>query len=72
MTNIFVQRKLTGWLLRETSTSSVRRVASLRGALASEIGSVRGDNQDKAVMFKGADASGRPYAVAVVADKLVE
>jgi PPM family protein phosphatase len=68
MINMFVQRKLTGWLLRETSVSGVRRVAPLRGALASEIGNVRTDNQDKAIVFKGADATGRPYAVAVVAD----
>jgi serine/threonine protein phosphatase PrpC len=68
MNNIFTQRKLTGWLLRETNVSGVRRVASLRGALASEIGNVRSDNQDKAIVFRGATAVGRPYAVAVVAD----
>lgn len=68
MKNPFVQRKLTGWLLRETSISGVRRVSCVRGAIASEIGSVRSDNQDKAIVFKGSDAAGRPYAVAVVAD----
>lgn len=65
---MFTERKLTDWLLRETSSSGVRRVVSLRGALASEVGSVRSDNQDKAIMFRGVDITGRPYAVAIVAD----
>lgn len=64
----FVQRRLASWLQRATSTSGVRRVAPLHGALASEIGNNRDDNQDKAIIFRGSDASGRPYAVAVVAD----
>lgn len=68
MKHTFIQRKLAGWLQRETSSSGVRRVASLNGALASEIGNIRKDNQDKAIIFRGKDANGRPYAVAVVAD----
>lgn len=68
MENSFVQRKLYNWLRRETGSSGVRKVAPLRGAIASEIGNVRSDNQDKAIAFKGADAQGREYAVAVVAD----
>lgn len=68
MENSFIQRKLYNWLRRETGSSGVRKVASLQGAIASEIGNVRSDNQDKAIAFKGADAQGREYAVAVVAD----
>lgn len=68
MENSFVQRKLYNWLRRETGSSGVRKVAPLRGAIASEIGNVRSDNQDKAIAFRGADAQGREYAVAVVAD----
>lgn len=68
MEQSFVQRKLYNWLRRETGSSGVRKVASLRGAIASEIGNVRSDNQDKAIAFKGFDARGSEYAVAVVAD----
>jgi serine/threonine protein phosphatase PrpC len=68
MENNFIQRKIYNWLQRETGSSGVRKVASLRGAIASEIGNVRSDNQDKAIAFKGVDAQGRDYAVAVVAD----
>lgn len=68
MEHNFIQRKLYNWLQRETSSSGVRKVASLRGAIASEIGNVRSDNQDKAIAFKGVDAQGHEYAVAVVAD----
>lgn len=68
MENSFIQRKLYNWLRRETGSSGVRKVASLQGAIASEIGNVRSDNQDKAIAFKGSDAQGREYAVAIVAD----
>ena len=68
MENSFIQRKLYNWLRRETGSSGVRKVASLHGAIASEIGNVRSDNQDKAIAFKGSDSRGREYAVAVVAD----
>ncbi|WP_299850391.1 protein phosphatase 2C domain-containing protein [uncultured Roseovarius sp.] len=68
MENSFIQRKLYNWLQRETGSSGVRKVASLKGAIASEIGNVRSDNQDKAIVFKGVDAQARDYAVAVVAD----
>jgi PPM family protein phosphatase len=68
MENSFILRKLYNWLRRETGSSGVRKVASLHGAIASEIGNVRSDNQDKAIAFKGFDARGREYAVAVVAD----
>ncbi|WP_281966791.1 PP2C family protein-serine/threonine phosphatase [Roseovarius nanhaiticus] len=68
MEHSFVQRKLYNWLRRDTGSSAVRKVASLRGAIASEIGNVRSDNQDKAIAFKGVDAQGHEYAVAVVAD----
>lgn len=68
MEHSFIQRKLYNWLRRETGSSGVRKVASLSGAIASEIGNVRSDNQDKAIAFKGVDAQGREYAVAVVAD----
>ncbi len=64
----FVERKLTNWLLRQTSASGVRRVAFLNGAIASEQGNVRSENQDKAVIVRVADQFGGGFSVAIVAD----
>ena len=63
-----IQSQLTAWLLRRTATAGVRRVASLAAAIATEIGSVRDENQDRAVLARGRDRQGQDYAVAVVAD----
>lgn len=68
MTKDFIQLKLADWLRRETGISGVRRVADLRGAIASEIGNVRDENQDRAIVFKCQDANGVQCAVAAVAD----
>jgi PPM family protein phosphatase len=64
----FVEKRLSAWLMRQTSVSSVRKVATVGGAIASELGNVRNDNQDKAVIFQSVDAKGSSYTVAVVAD----
>lgn len=63
-----IQLQLTTWLLRKTATSGVRRVASLAAAIASEIGSVRNENQDRAIIARGGDRQGREYAILAVAD----
>lgn len=63
-----IQNQLTAWLLRKTATSGVRRVASLAAAIASEIGSVRNENQDRAIIARGGDRQGREYAILAVAD----
>jgi len=68
MQSSFIQKKINGWLLRQTSTAGVRRVASLGGAIASEIGNVRNENQDRAVIVRGTDRQGKGYVVLVVAD----
>lgn len=68
MRTSFVEKRLSAWLMRQTSVSSVRKVASVGGAIASELGNVRSDNQDKAVIFQSVDANGSSYALAVVAD----
>lgn len=68
MPTSFIERKLSGWLMRQTSASGVRKVVSACGAVASEIGNVRNDNQDKAVIVKAVDASGATFVAAVVAD----
>lgn len=66
--NITIQSQLIAWLLRRTPTTGVRRVASLAAAIASEVGSVREENQDRAAIARGRDKQGRDYAVLVVAD----
>ena len=63
-----IQNQLTAWLLRRTSTVGVRRVASLAAAVASEIGNVRDENQDRAVIARGRDRQGRDYTLVAVAD----
>lgn len=65
---LHIQTQLTNWLLRRTAQSGVRRVAPLAAAIASEIGSVRKDNQDRAVVARGRDRQGHDYAVVAVAD----
>ncbi|WP_207835568.1 PP2C family serine/threonine-protein phosphatase [Pseudomonas sp. 43(2021)] len=60
--------QLAYWLSRQTSRTGVRRVAQLDAALGSDIGMVRSENQDRAVVAQGWDSSGRRFALAVVAD----
>jgi serine/threonine protein phosphatase PrpC len=63
-----IQNQLTNWLLRRTPTSGVRRVATLSAALASDVGNVREDNQDRAAVIRGKDQQGRDYVLLAVAD----
>jgi serine/threonine protein phosphatase PrpC len=63
-----IQNQLTAWLLRRTATTGVRRVVSLSAAIASEIGNIRNENQDRAVITRGRDRQGRDYIVVAVAD----
>lgn len=63
-----LQNQLTAWLLRRTAPTGVRRVASLAAAVASEIGNVRDENQDRVAIARGRDKQGRDYAVVAVAD----
>lgn len=63
-----IQNQIAAWLLRTTPTTGVRRVVSLAAAIASDIGNVRGENQDRAVIARGRDRQGEDYAVAAVAD----
>lgn len=63
-----IQTQLTGWFMRRTASSGVRRVSPLAGAVATEVGSIRADNQDRVAIARGWDKSGRPYALAAVAD----
>ena len=45
--------------MRRTAPSGVRRVASLTAAVASELGGVREDNQDRVAIARGRDRLGR-------------
>lgn len=63
-----IQSRVTGWLLRRMPTSGVRRVAPLVAAIASEVGSVREENQDRAVIARGWSHRGQDYSVIAVAD----
>lgn len=63
-----IQTQLTGWFMRRTASSGVRRVSPLAAAVATEVGIVRADNQDRVAIARGWDKSGRPYALAAVAD----
>lgn len=63
-----IKNQLTAWLLRRTATAGVRRVVSLSAAIASEIGNVRNENQDRAVISRGWDKQGRDFTVVAVAD----
>jgi PPM family protein phosphatase len=62
------QIQLTAWLMRQTATSGVRRVAPIAAALATEVGEVRSENQDRIAMARGRDGLGRPFAIAALAD----
>lgn len=59
---------LSTWLMRRTSPIGVRRVASLRAVVASDLGATREENQDRAVIAKGQDAQGRTFVVAALCD----
>jgi len=64
----FIQHQLTAWLGRRTPGNGVRRVAALSAGIASEVGNVREENQDRSIIVRGRDRSGRDYAIVVVAD----
>ena len=63
-----LQNQLTSWLLRRTPATGFRRVIPVGAAVASEIGNVRSENQDRAIIVQGFDRKGRSYVVAALAD----
>lgn len=63
-----IQNRLTSWFLRRTASSGGRRVAALSAAVASEIGSVRGDNQDRVAIARGQDFAGRSFILVALCD----
>lgn len=59
---------VTAWLLRRTGLAGVKRVELLSAAVASDVGTVRVENQDRAVIARGIDKTGRNFIVAALAD----
>ena len=54
--------------MRQTTKTGVRRVASLSAALASDVGLVRDENQDRVAIARGKDFSGYPFAIVALSD----
>jgi len=63
-----LQDQLTTWFMRRTAPSGVRRVSSVSAAVASEVGIVRTENQDRVAIARSRDHVGRPFTLAAVAD----
>lgn len=63
-----VLSQLQDWLLRSAPPSGARRVLPLLAALASDVGAVRKENQDRVALARGRDRGGQSYAVAALAD----
>lgn len=56
------------WLMRETCNESFRKVNSLPLSLASGIGLIRSDNQDRVVLLKAQASSTKAFIVGVLCD----
>ena len=54
--------------MRRTPLSGVRRVLPLNGAVASDVGSVRVENEDRVALVRGFDRWGRAFVLAALAD----
>lgn len=54
--------------MRRTAASAVRRVALLNAAIASDVGVVREENQDRVALVRGIDRNGSPFILAALAD----
>jgi serine/threonine protein phosphatase PrpC len=59
---------LISWFLRKTASTAVRRVADLPAVLASSVGLVRKENQDRVATLRFADFSGCEYLLVVLCD----
>lgn len=63
-----IASRLTTWLLRKTITSGIRRVGDLPIAIASDIGLIRSQNEDRVAVARGRYPNGYPYVLSVVCD----
>lgn len=63
-----IHSHLTTWFLRKTLANGVRRVVTLSASLASDVGNIRKENQDRAAVVRGRDRQGKEYVLVVVVD----
>lgn len=54
--------------MRKTAPSGARRVVALSAAVATEIGSVRDENQDRVSIVRGQDFAGRSFTLIALSD----
>lgn len=55
-------------MLRSNYSGGIRRVAGMNAALATDVGIVRTQNQDRVVMARGKDFNGDTYLLAILCD----
>ncbi|WP_157062706.1 PP2C family serine/threonine-protein phosphatase [Pseudomonas sp. Q12-87] len=60
--------RLKAWFLRKTPLGGVRRLSAIAGAIASDIGTSREENQDRAAIMRVTDFSGETYTLVAVSD----
>jgi len=63
-----LQTRLFNWLMRKTNNSSVRRVGELPLAIGTDIGVVRGENQDRVAILRMQINNNHSFTVAVLCD----
>ncbi|MDH0850466.1 protein phosphatase 2C domain-containing protein [Delftia tsuruhatensis] len=60
--------RLLEWFRRKTANGGMNRAPSLAAAVATDIGLVRDENQDRVAIARGSDALGSEYVVLALAD----
>jgi serine/threonine protein phosphatase PrpC len=65
---ISVTNRITAWLSRKTAMSAIRRVADLPIAMATDVGVVRKENEDRVAVARGCYTGGGSYVLAAVCD----
>lgn len=64
----YLTQRLFNWLMRKTTNTSVRRVAELPMAIATDIGLVRSENQDRSVVLRMQLTENRPLIIVILCD----
>lgn len=59
---------LAQWLIRKTADAGSRRIAQVDALIATDIGAVRSENQDRIVSARFWNETGHPYTCTAVAD----
>jgi PPM family protein phosphatase len=63
-----LQQNLYNWFMRKTISGAIRRVADLPMAIATDIGLVRKENQDRAAIIRIQLSENKPTIIAVLCD----